>query len=137
MKIQVEERARRILSYLPNFHKLENDQEEKSYYPLTLKQNEYLIGIYENNASEIIGNTIITNEGLHVFFTEKATFVAYKNITSIETPSNKADEVLLHLRLIDGTTISVPIRGSHKNGKFKDIFEFLRFLDRVIEDKAL
>lgn len=55
-------------------------------------------------------------------------------IVAAQTPADKIVDTCIRLTLSGGDEVALEIKNG--NGRFKDVFEFLRFLDRVIEDQA-
>jgi hypothetical protein len=101
---------------------------------LTLRPGEELIGAYRNSQTTIAA-VVVTSLGLHIVDENGSRYVPFKSITRVDGPSDKDDLAAdLVLSLAGDEKIGVPIRGGH--GQFKDVFEFQRFLARVVEDQS-
>lgn len=134
MKELITTRAHRILKRLPHYRSVVDSSDSMPSYTkeLLIATGEVLIGVYENLPGENTESIAITDRGLHAFLNRKWEFIAYEQIDRIETPSSKegVEELIVHL--LSGSVSRIPVRGGH--GQFRDAFEFLRFLDRVISD---
>jgi hypothetical protein len=90
------------------------------------------IGVYENipgSPEDCVG---VTNRGLHIWRGLEPDFLAYEELDSTTSegliPKRKADQITVRLR--DGQLAVIPIRGG--DDRSRDLFEFLRFLQRVM-----
>src|SRR5437868_5943809 len=97
-----------------------------------LQEGEICLGVYENNPGCLEDSIIVTNLGLHIYRSGESLFIDYGQIESIEAPSVKETADRLKIRLSNGAMKDLPIQGGQ--GRFRDAFEFLRFLDRVKDD---
>jgi len=100
---------------------------------IDLEENEKLIGVYRNPGSSDT-NIAVTELGLRAKEADGWSFIRFDDIeeaTAHPPDKHEADSILLLLR--SGEEVAVPVKG--KNGRFRDVFEFLRFLDRVKEDR--
>jgi hypothetical protein len=135
MKIEVESRVNRILKYIDKYF---NYSENKNLIneiitSLSLADNEKIIGFYQNNIDIYDELIIITNLGLHLIIDKKDNTILYNKIKETITPPEKTNVKGLHILLIDGEKIWLPINGVVRN-KLYDAFEFIRFIDRVVGD---
>jgi hypothetical protein len=89
------------------------------------------MGIYDNSIDKSRDVILVTDRGIHTFLQEVWSSFDYDQVVEITTPTNKAAEGL-SIRLKSGELFWLPVRGG--KGRFRDIFEFLRFLDRVVDD---
>ncbi len=99
---------------------------------LRFKKNEICYGIYENVPDEKNERIVVTSMGLYLFEKGIWAFVSYVEIESLKLDSNKEEIEYITLLLKNGRTFFLPVRG--RNRQYKDIFEFSRFLNRVISD---
>ncbi len=89
-----------------------------------------ILGIYDNEP----GNRIFV--GHHGIVTQEilgSSFIRYTDIMNTSVPGDNkltADHILVTLK--DGTQEALWIKQG--NGKFRDVWEFYRFLNRVVED---
>ena len=101
---------------------------------VNLDLGEVCVGVYENSLGDLSDCVFITNKGLHLLVNESEKFISYADIVNVQSPTSKTEDTSICLTLTRGEKSLVEIRNG--NGRFKDVFEFLRFLDRVIEDQA-
>ncbi len=129
-------KAHRILNHLSNFHKFEEatSQASSKLKEINLQEEETIIGFYENNPVEKESNVIVTNLGLHIFYPNEKEFISYRTIIKVEIPQDmkktRLDHFIVHLNNGDAKTIL--ISGGHD--RFRDVYEFVRFIDRVKDD---
>lgn len=131
--MDVSVRAKRILSPMSSYREesvLDSDQ--LSF--IELVSDEVCIGVYENSFGDLSDCVFITNKGLHILKSNCRKFVSYLEIVGIQTPADKVGGTCICLMISGGDEVVIEIKNG--NGRFKDVFEFLRFLDRVIEDQA-
>lgn len=131
----VRSRAHRTLKSLNHYEDF-SEKEPSSKIPLdeiNLDENEEIIGVYRNPGSSDT-NIAVTELGLRAKQANGWSFIRFDDIeeaTAHPPDKHEADSILLLLR--SGEEVAVPVTG--KNGRFRDVFEFLRFLDRVKEDR--
>lgn len=126
-------RSRRILRKLANYHELLSNGD---VYPILLSRiftqdEEKIIGLYENIPGERFECIVITNFGLHIIFANKTEFIGYNLIKTIKISTEKDRDYLI-VYLVNGKISMISVKGGR--GKFRDAFEFLHFLDRVVAD---
>lgn len=131
----VRSRAHRALKSLNHYEDLseKGPPSEIALDEINLNENEKLIGIYRNLGSSDT-NIVVTELGLHTKQADEWSFIRFNDIeeaTAHPPDKHEADSILLLLR--SGAEVAVPVTG--KNGRFRDVFEFLRFLDRVRKDQ--
>ncbi len=97
-----------------------------------LMEGEVYIGVYENDDGGSQGNIFVTNRGLLIRSNESDKHVLFSDIADVRSPSDKQDDYTIQLVLSNGVEIPLEIRGTR--GRFRDVFEFTRFLDRVVSD---
>jgi hypothetical protein len=128
-------RAHRILKPLTQYRSILGDLSNTPEYvkDVLLKENEILIGVYENFPHGHDESIVITNFGLHYYIDKQWEFIPYNIITEskIQSPIKENVEEI-SLTLVSGKLVWLPVRGGQ--GRFRDAFEFLRFLMRVTED---
>jgi len=124
--------SRRILEKLSYYYPIQDSTQYEfllAEIPV-LQEGEMPLGVYANQPGQCTENIVITNLGLHLLVDKIPAYVDYSQIKNIETPNTKdADHLVIHL--VDGRIVKLHIRGKHD--RFRDVFEFLRFLDRVIK----
>lgn len=125
-------RSIRILKPLSRYKQVHGSNIIDPYTHLgVLHPDEVIIGVYDNSEEGSADVTLVTDQGIHVFMNQAWSYFDYGNIVDVATPTDKAAEGL-NIRLKSGDTFWLPVRGT--KGRFRDTFEFLRFLDRVVED---
>jgi hypothetical protein len=128
-------RAHRILKPLANFHEIEDSSIDINEVidKVNLQEGEVLIGVYENRESDYV---IVSNMGIRIMNLDSIDFIDYRSIDKVEIPSGMEKMTLdrTHIHLGEGRIIKLYITGG--NDKFRDVFEFVRFLDRVTVDIA-
>jgi hypothetical protein len=144
--MNVQSRARRILSRLASYRSIENaDPQDESRWlsDQALVRGATPIGVYVNNARGQRQETLlITDLGVLVRSESDEWFIEYKNVERVDIV---ADNALLKAGTVekteaDGLLISMVTTGSklipvrNGNGRFRDVFEFARFMMRAIED---
>jgi len=126
-------RAKRTLRPLNHF-RFFDDQGSSIPSGLPLLENETPIGIYLNDLQSFKEAVTITSRALILESEGTWKPISYASIAKAVTPTTKRDVQDLTLLLHDGSTVSIPIRG--KARQTSDVFEFLRFLDRVLADQG-
>ncbi len=129
--MDINSRAKRVLNHLRNYHETTFITEETLDF-LALQDREKCLGIYENVPGILQESVFITNKGLYFFEEDKKKFLAYDDIIYIKPLRNKQKDINIEVNMTNGDTIFLPIKGSR--GPFKDVYEFSRFLHRVIDD---
>lgn len=104
-------------------------------YPLTLEADEMAFGVYENFANQVEGSIVVTNKGIHYCISDsQSKKLRYEDVQKAIFRGDILTVEVLEIQLKDGTYFSLPIRRSDENSRFTDIFEFLRFINRVRDD---
>ncbi len=133
-EMKVKTRVTRILKPLVNFRTIKDGSLPvfPSLPELAFKEGEDCYGVYENLSAEADEAVVVTNLGLHFCREQKWEFIDYRQIKEVEiaSPKETVDELLVHLT--NQESVLLPIRGG--KGRFRDAFEFMRFIDRVTSD---
>ena len=130
-------RAHRILKPLANYRAIDeggvglaNGLSET----IVLHNNERVLGIYENPAHGQQKTVVVTTRGVHVVVGGNYQALAYSQIDHVETPrsgeKHSFGELVVTCR--SGDNVIIPIEGGQ--GRLRDAWEFLRFLNRVVAD---
>ncbi len=117
MTTSIESLVHRSLRNLENFKSEENSEA----WPL-LKE-EKLIGVYFNKENDLVG---VSTFGLRPL---KNLLVRYSEIAEASVENSKNDAEEINLLLVDGRTLKVRFTGG--SGRFRDVWEVVRFLDRA------
>ena len=125
-------RSKRILERLARYHVTATILDDYRDFLPDLQLAEVVLGVYENFSDRKEGNLIITNKGIYVLTTKEARYIQYKDISKVQSPEEKETATGCLLTDNSGQPYWLPVVGSHDH--FRDVFEFLRFLDRVMSD---
>ena len=135
MRISVESRIHRTLRKLELFKPSQHldDVPQIRGVPPDFRENEKLIGVYENVRGSVDDVLLFTNVGIHLMTAAGWRRFAYADIQSVEIlDQNKyaADTLVIFTK--EGLEIKLIIGGGHK--LTRDVFEVLRLLNRVMQD---
>jgi hypothetical protein len=101
---------------------------------LVLKPGEQFIGVYQNHPDKTNEAVVVTDTGLLIRSWGKWVRLNYDDMERVDIPEQKNKAENLHVFCKNrGQRIIVPIRGGR--GRTRDVFTFLRFLIRTIEDR--
>ena len=125
-------RAKRILSHMDRYKEcddpiIKNTAEEEGIY---LENN--CIGVYQNTYDTMNNAVIIKENGIDVVNGTKLRSVLYKEIVGTVPLKNDGSDKAIIANLTNGEKFMIPVQGYQ--GKFQDIFEWLRFLKRSVTD---
>ena len=124
-------KATKILSPMDSFKLGDTLPNDINLHDVTLYGS--LIGVYDNSPHTDEGIVIVSDTELVLVNSDQAISILYEDIVDVIGPKTKTCNELLTLELKSGHDVLVPI----KNGKerTKDIYEFQRFLMRVVSNK--
>lgn len=127
-------RAERILKELSNYTSLIDPPAAVPSWVsrIALRQGEKYVGLYENEKGGPIDSIVITNRGLYILTNGGCILLDFENIKRIKAPDEKRNYSVIVVETYGGEIVEIPVRGG--SGKFRDSFEFLRFLMRSVED---
>jgi hypothetical protein len=91
-----------------------------------------MVGVYRNRDDEQSGEILVTENGLFVNSSPMSYWVRFSEIASIQAPSAESESAEIQIMVKSGTVYHLRISG--RDGRFRDVFNFVRFLDRVLED---
>ena len=128
----VKSRAHRILRNLRSYSSSAKDLEAfaSRIVPATGRE---LVGVYFNPPSAAVQAVLISSDALHLIADDEVTAVPFAAIQRIEGPPEKTHASAVSIQLKDGTSRIVPILGG--DDRFRDVFPFMTFLDRVVADQ--
>jgi len=126
----LQSRIHRILKPLVSYRETDRGDSPDWLNDIHLQNQEVCYGLYENSPIER-SQVVVTNLGIHIH-EQQWLFLPYDQIEEVRFEGEKTELDNLLVKMIDGDTIPVPIRGGR--GRFRDAFEFGRFLDRVAND---
>jgi len=130
-RILVSERVHRILRTMDSF-RVGGGSTDDPAFPV-LADAERCLGIYRNTAGTLAGAIVVTDRGLLLQRSRGWEFIAYGDLAAVDTEgSSKRRVSALMLTLQDGKRRRLPVAGG--TDRFRDAFEWKRFLLRVIED---
>ena len=91
------------------------------------------IGVYENPNGVDPTHVVITDQALGCLGTDQERWIRFDEIDSTHGPHNKDVHDAIAVVMKSGARTQLRIAGGV--GRFKDVFSFVRFLDRVVEDQ--
>ena len=124
-------RAHRTLRGYARYHHCVDETDHCAQY--AKRVTEPLIGVYENPQEAGAPTIAITEDALYVLEAGDPERIAFDDITSTQAPPEKADASEIRVALVDGSFRVLRICGGE--GQFRDLYDFLRFLDRVLADR--
>lgn len=130
-KIKVASRVHRILAHMKRFRR-DLDSFPDLPVPLPGLQGQTALGVYPNAEGSLREAFVVTDQGLVLEDGGRWVSIPYSSLRKVVTPKTKTDVYHLDLELKDGSLLRLPIRGH--DGRFLDVFEFVRFFSRVLED---
>jgi len=135
MPITVESRVHRTLRKIDRFKPVSrwDSLHQLAGVRSPLSHEEKLLGAYENVPGQIDRLILVTNEGFHLLESAKWRTIKFSDMTGTEWPlgpKNEANTLIIKKKT---DTESLPILGGSELGR--DLFVFMRFLDRVITDR--
>jgi hypothetical protein len=125
MKVTVANWVHRTIRRQERFVDARDDRAIREAYP---EFGEAFIGVYRNPPGAEPEEVIITNAALVLRHGDELTQVPFAQMVGIRGPE-KATDGQIQLELRDGAQVDVVVGG--RQGKFEDVFGFMRFLKRV------
>lgn len=136
MKEGVKMRAYRILKPLRRFYTVDDKHLPAYLRDVEIVSEDELIGVYENVPGSRDNAIIVSTYGIYIYQSLVWMFVPYTDILEVSIPEDNkhvADRIELHLT--NERKLTVLVLGG--DAKFRDVYEVLRFFDRVIARKRL
>jgi hypothetical protein len=132
--MNVKSRASRILGRLASYRDLSPGPSAGPPWleDVGLRQGEEWIGLYENSPGAADDCVVVTSFGLHLRRGQGWEFLGFGQIESVVTVEPKGEVSELRVQRLDGRVTIVPVRGGRD--RFRDAWEFMRFLDRAKGD---
>jgi len=126
--MNVKSKVRKILGPLEGFSLLESLPAELSRKWLL---DDDVLGVYRNSFSDFNSAIIISEQGMVVVKGSTVHRFSYDDVNHVEYPKTKEkpEDIIVHL--VEGDVVYLPVRLGQ--GRFKDAFEFSRFLMRVLD----
>lgn len=135
MAVTVKSRIHRTLRHMRRYHEVTENQLAFLHGTVIHRGDETVYGIYENHPNDLNECIVVTNDGLYIH--EKVDVwirIRYAEIRGIKVNNPEKVKVDgLVVLLNDGSHRKVPVKG--REGQFQEVFEFSRFLQRVISDQ--
>lgn len=121
-------RAHRSFRGIPRF-KFLDDGDERAPAPFELHdEDEVPIGLYEGSSETIL----VTGASLYIFIKgSDIVGIPFASMTSIVGPTTKKSQQI-GILTNEGMTHELNISGG--SGKFQDVYSFVHFLMRILED---
>lgn len=124
--------AQRVLAPMSNYRAVApGEPAPAGLSGLRLAESEALIGVYTNTPGSLEDSVVVTSHGLHLRREPSWLFVAYADIAALKPPSKTRGAASVIACLRQGDPVVIPIRGG-RGGRFRDVYEFTRFVLRVI-----
>jgi hypothetical protein len=92
-----------------------------------------LVGVYENPRGTEPSRVLVTDSGIATAGGRGVRWIPYSDIAATRGPSNKQIGDTAAIMLRSGGRLEIRIAG--QDGELKDVFGFVRFISRVIEDR--
>lgn len=128
-------RAKRILKPIENFKSEFKGNIATYHSDLLIHEDEILIGIYENVPKSLKNAVGISDKSLYVEQNGKWVKIEFSKIKKIQSPDKSSDSkenLGVFVQYNDGKNLLIPVWGG--TSRFRDVYEFTRFLMRVNED---
>ena len=132
-KISVASRAHRTLRDNPRFRFTSTDNSESFHRDEVGVAYGEVIGVYENPPGIEPKRVVITERAIGCLGTSPARWISFDDIETTEGPKEKLIEDTITVVLKSGIRTELRIAGG--DDRFKDVFGFVRFIDRVVEDR--
>lgn len=131
--ISVFSRAHRALRSTSRFHFARSEPAFLDPYRHMVGDGQgEIVGIYENPVGAEPQAIVVTEGGLLTLNSGSAHWIEFSQMASVKGPGAKLDDQGILLTLQSGASIALQVAG--RDGRFSDVFGFVRFLDRVLED---
>jgi hypothetical protein len=133
--IPIRSRAIRALRDVARFHFAPDESGILARYSAALEASGSkgeTVGIYVNPVGTDPEAIVVTDSELVMVSSGVATSVPYAEIQSVHGPAEKQRDLDIRASLRSGTVVTLRIAGA--DGRFRDVYSFVRFLDRVLED---
>jgi len=133
-RISVYSRARRALRDIPRFQFVSGDRSEAPSHTQEVQTRALgeVIGCYKNPEPVQPEAILVAEHGLLSLGPGIDQCINFSDIKSVAGPGANADSSDISVVLKSG--ISVRLRVAGRDGKYRDVFSFVRFLSRVTED---
>jgi hypothetical protein len=92
------------------------------------------IGIYSNPVPSQPETILVAERGLVAIRAGDMQSIKFDELNAVQGPHTKADASRITLTLRSGIVVNLDIHG--RDGKFQDVFGFVRFLARVMDDQS-
>ncbi len=123
--------AHRTLRGVSRYHHCRDEPEYCQRF--TSWAPEAVVGVYENPPTAEPSAIVITEEALYWPSAGATHCVEFASLRDVRSPDEKTAAAEIKLNLLDGSNRVIRIEGG--DGKYRDVYSMIRFLDRVIELK--
>ena len=125
----IKSKAYRILRPLSRYKPLNDYQLPYDLSDLPRGEDE-LLGVYENVVGQRDSSIVFSTQGIYVDLTHHWTYVPYAHISTITLPEGDKHAVeRIALQIAGGISLQIIVTGGEE--QFRDVYEVLRFLQRV------
>jgi hypothetical protein len=135
-EISVFSRAHRTLRDTPRFFFASKAPEVAAPYLEHGPAGESLgeaVGVYLNPPAEQPSAIVVTENGLLAIRSGAKQWIKFSELRSIRAPNAENGDPEIRLTLKSGIVVSLKVAGA--DDRFRDVYSFIRFLDRVLEDR--
>lgn len=123
--------AHRALRGISRYHHCRDDPEYCQRFASWAP--EAIVGVYENPPTAQLSMIVITEKGLYFSSAGGRECLEFASLRDVRGPAEKAVAMEVNLELLDGSSRVICIEGG--DGKYRDVYSVVRFLDRVIESR--
>jgi hypothetical protein len=136
VNISVASRAHRAFRDTARFHFVRNEPFAANTYEELFAARAEMgepIGVYKNPDKVDPEAILICEWGLILIRSSSVQNISFSDIQSTRNPSATGDNA--DISIVLQSKIVVRLRVAGTDGRFRDVFSFVRFLDRVLEDR--
>jgi hypothetical protein len=123
--------AHRALRGIPRYHHYRDEPDYCQRFASWAREE--VVGVYQNPTPAEPSSIVITDRGLYWPSADTMQCLEFANLRSVRGPGEKGGGAELKVELLDGTSRVIRIEGG--DGKYRDVYSMVRFIDRVIELK--
>lgn len=120
--------AHRALRGVPRYHHCRDEPDFCERYGVRVSES--VIGVYENPAGVRPQVLVITDMAVYLHSDEKEKRLAFADVLSVRGPASKDGDGDILVTETDGQTTLIRVAGH--DGENKDVYNMVRFLDRVV-----
>ena len=131
--ITVASRARRALRDMAQFRFCASASPIRGPDSEVLAYHGDLIGIYVNPPGVEPAFVVVTSQGMGCIGSKRQRWIMFDDVEGSHGPREKLVDDCITIVLKSGSHMKVRIAGG--DGRFRDVYSFVRFIDRVVSDR--